>query len=160
MATAVLPERLSIRFIRQCDLPQVYGIEAATFPFPWEDMDFVRCLHQRNCHGMVAERGGVVVGYMIYELHKERLHLLNIAVHAACQRQGVGTSLIRELHSKLAPQRRRIVMLECRETNLDAHLFFKAMGFRAIAILEDFYDERPDEAAYLFRLDCGGFAPC
>ena len=30
---------------------------------------------------MVAEQGEKVVGFMIYELHKTKLHILNFAVH-------------------------------------------------------------------------------
>lgn len=146
-----------IRPIEQRDMPQVYGIEAANFPYPWSDLDFVRCLRQRNCSGMVAERGGKVVGFMVYEFHCKRMHLLNLAVHAACHRQGVGSSLIRDLHSHLG-NRRKSLMLECRETNVDAQMFFRAMGFKAIALLKDFYDDRPDEDAYLFRLRHGELA--
>ena len=32
---------------------------------------------------MVAEQGEKVVGFMIYELHKAKLHILNFAVHPA-----------------------------------------------------------------------------
>ena len=52
------------------DMPEVIPIETASFEFPWSEDDFVRCLRQRNCIGMVAEMDDQVVGFMIYELHK------------------------------------------------------------------------------------------
>ena len=99
------------------------------------DEDFVRCLRQRNCIGMVAEYEDRVVGFMIYELHKSRIHVLNFAVAAAYQRHGVGSQMVAKLIAKLSPQRRSRIILEVRETNLAAQLFFRENGFRAISVL-------------------------
>lgn len=142
---------LHLRWMIRRDMPEVYGIENANFEFAWSEDDFIRCLRQRNCIGFVAEHKERIVGYMIYELHKDRLHLLNIAVHAAMQRKGVGAALIRKLHSKLTPQRRSRILLEVRESNLDAQCFFREMGFRAISLLRDFYDNN-EEDAYLMQM--------
>ena len=60
------------------DMPEVLDIEHASFEFPWSEEDFIRCLRQRNCIGMVAEHGERVVGFMIYELHKTKLHILEL----------------------------------------------------------------------------------
>ena len=69
-----------IRWMIRRDMPEVLQIEGESFEFPWSEEDFLRCLQQRNCIGMVAEHEENVVGFMIYELHKSRLHLLNFAV--------------------------------------------------------------------------------
>ena len=80
-----------IRWMIRRDMPAVLGIENSCFEFAWNEDDFIRCLRQRNCIGMVAEEDDQVVGFMIYELHKNRLHILNFAVHADHRRSGVGT---------------------------------------------------------------------
>ena len=56
--------------------------------------------------GMVAERGERVLGFMIYELHKTRLHLLNFAVANDARRRGVGSQMVDKLIGKLSSQRR------------------------------------------------------
>jgi ribosomal-protein-alanine N-acetyltransferase len=99
---------------------------------------------------MVAEHNERVVGMMIYELHKNRLHILNFAVHEQMRRRGIGGQLIRKLISKLSPQRRSRIMLEIRETNLAAQLFFRDVGFRAISLLRDFYEDTTEDA-YLMQ---------
>ncbi|MEL6895331.1 MAG: ribosomal protein S18-alanine N-acetyltransferase [Planctomycetota bacterium] len=132
------------------DMDSVLGIEHACFEFPWEEDDFVRCLRGRNCIGMVAEDDDQVVGFMIYELHKTRLHILNFAVDDAARRRGVGTAMINKLVGKLSHDRRNRIMLEVRETNLDAQLFFKNLGFRAVSVLRDFYDDTVEDA-YLMQ---------
>jgi ribosomal-protein-alanine N-acetyltransferase len=132
------------------DMPAVLAIESQSFEFSWNEDDFIRCLRQRNCIGMVAERDDQVVGFMIYELHKNRLHILNFAVAKECRRQGVGKSMVGKLLSKLSHERRNRIMLEVRETNLEAQLFFKGLGFRAISVLRDFYDDTVEDA-YLMQ---------
>lgn len=138
--------RLHIRWMFKRDMPQVLEIEAESFEFPWSEDDFHRCLRQRNCIGMVADRAGEIVGYMIYELHKNRLHVLNFAVAARCRRQGIGRQMAERLIAKLAPERRTRIVLEVRETNLTAQLFFRALGFRAISVLRGHYEDTPEDA--------------
>mgnify|MGYP001005937471 CR=1 FL=1 len=129
-------------------------IEAGGFEFPWSEEDFVRCLRQRNCIGMVAEHEDRVAGFMIYELHKSRIHVLNFAVAKDYRRRGVGSQMIAKLIAKLSVQRRSRVVLEVRETNLAAQLFFRETGFRAISVLHNFYEDSPEDAylmQYRFR---------
>ena len=65
-------------------------------------------------------------------------------------RQGIGTALVDKLVSKLSPHRRNRIVLEVRETNLEAQLFFKSLGFRAISVLRDYYDDTVEDA-YLMQ---------
>jgi ribosomal-protein-alanine N-acetyltransferase len=139
-----------IRWMIRRDMAEVLDIENRSFEFPWSEEDFIRCLRQRNCIGMVAEYDEQVVGFMIYELHKNRLHILNFAVHPDFRRRHVGTSMVRKLIGKLSQQRRNRILLEIRETNLDAQLFFRDLDFRAISVLRDFYDDTTEDA-YLMQ---------
>jgi ribosomal-protein-alanine N-acetyltransferase len=140
-----------IRWMIRRDMPEVLAIEEHSFEFPWLEEDFIRCLRQRNCIGMVAEHNERVVGFMIYELHKSRLHILNFAVHENFRRRGVGGQMVKKLSGKLSPQRRSRIMLEIRETNLPAQLFFRSLGFRAVSVLREFYEDTPEDA-YLMQL--------
>jgi ribosomal-protein-alanine N-acetyltransferase len=87
---------------------------------------------------------------MIYELHKNRIHVLNFAVHPDFSRRAVGRQMMDKLIGKLSSQRRNRIMLEVRETNLSAQLFFRSMGFRAISVLRDYYDDAIEDA-YLMQ---------
>ena len=142
--------RVHIRWMIRRDMAEVLQIERESFEFPWIDEDFIRCLRQRNCIGMVAEHEGRVVGFMIYELHRTRIHVLNFAVSRVCHRLGVGSQMIAKLIAKLSAQRRSRIVLEVRETNVDAQLFFRENGFRAVSILHSFYDDTPEDA-YLMQ---------
>ena len=95
---------------------------------------------------MVAEQGEKVVGFMIYELHKSKLHILNFAVHPGCRRVGVGAQMVAKLISKLSSHRRTRITLAVRETNLGAQLFFRAQGFKAVRVLRSFYEDSGEDA--------------
>ena len=135
-----------VRWMIRRDMPEVLAIEHEAFEFPWSDEDFTRCLRQRNCIGMVAEVADSVVAFMIYELHRSRLHMINFAIARSHRRLGVGTHMMEKLYGTLTPDRRSRVVLEVRETNLPAQLFFRTLGFRATSVLKDFYQDTTEDA--------------
>src|SRR6058998_3577951 len=138
--------RVHIRWMIRRDMPEVLQIETQSFEFAWTEEDFLRCLRQRNCIGMVAEHGEKVVGFMIYELHKAKLHILNFAVHPGWRRAGVGAQMVAKLISKLSSHRRTRISLEVRETNLTAQLFFRKQDFKAVRVLRAFYEDSGEDA--------------
>ena len=137
---------LYIRWCIRRDMPEVVEMDALNFEFPWSEEDFIRCLRQRNSIGLVAEYAGRVVGVVIYELHANRVHILNLSVLPAFHGRGVGRALIEKIESKLNPRRRYKAVVEVRDSNLDAQLFFRKVGFRATGILRDYYTECIDDA--------------
>ena len=141
---------IHVRWMIRRDLHEVIAIEREAFEFPWSEEDFTRCLRQRNCIGMVAELADSVVAFMIYELHRSRLHMLNFAVLRSNRRRGIGTQMMEKLVGKLTPDRRGRIALEVRETNLPAQLFFRSLGFRATTVLKDFYQDSTEDA-YLMQ---------
>ena len=138
--------RVHIRWMIRRDMPEVLQTEQDSFEYSWTEEDFLRCLRQRNCIGMVAEQGEKVVGFMIYELHKSKLHILNFAVHPSFRRQAIGGQMVSKLVSKLSSHRRTRITLEVRETNLAAQLFYRAQGFRAVRVLRSYYEDSGEDA--------------
>lgn len=135
-----------IRWMIRRDLNDVLRTEMASFEYAWSEEDFLRCLRQRHCIGMVAEQGETVVGFMIYELQKNYLHLLNFAVHPSARRTGIGTRMIQRLIQKMEAHRRRAIILFVRERNLPAQLFFRKMGFQAVRLLRGYYPDTGEDA--------------
>ena len=131
-------------------MPDVMAIENRCFEFPWFEDDFVRVLRTNNCIGMVAEYEQKIAGYMVYELHRTKIHVLNFAVDLHYQRQGIGTQLVKKLVSKLSTHRRSRIVLEVRESNLTAQLFFRECVFKAVSVLRNFYADSPEDA-YLMQ---------
>ncbi|MFH1967924.1 MAG: GNAT family N-acetyltransferase, partial [bacterium] len=117
------------RWLIRRDMPEVLAIEAESFEFPWLEEDFIRCLRQRNAIGMVAEYDEQIVGFVIYDLAKSRIHVLNFAVAKKWQRRGIGSQMATKLIGKLTAQRRTCITAEILDTN-PAIGFFLQHGFK------------------------------
>lgn len=141
---------IQIRWLIRRDLPEILAIENASFDFTWDEADFVSCLRQRHCIGMVAECNEKVIGFMIYELHQSSLKIINFAILPEFRRKSVGAQMVTKLVDKLSQQRRYQIELTIRETNLEAQLFFKKQGFEASSVLRGFYSDS-EEDAYLMQ---------
>jgi ribosomal-protein-alanine N-acetyltransferase len=148
--------KVHIRWMIRRDMAEVLRTEQESFEFPWTEEDFLKCLRQRNCIGMVAELDERVVGFMIYELHKSKLHVLNFAVHPQFRRCGVGSQMVAKLVGKLSSHRRTRITLAVRETNLAAQLFFKSASFKATKVLRKYYEDSGEDAFLMhLRLEDG-----
>lgn len=149
----ILPDQIAnrtqIRWLIRRDMDEVLQIERSSFQFAWTEEEFLCCLRQRNCIGTVAELDHRIVGFMIYELHKSMLRILNFAVGTEFRRCGIGCQMVQRLVDKLSQQRRREIVLEVRETNLPAQLFFASSGFRAVTVLRNHYDDTCEDAYYM-----------
>ncbi len=137
---------IHIRWMARFDIPKVLAIESASFSFPWLEEDFIRYLKRKNRIGMVAEHDDRIVGYMLYGLRKSRIHLPKLAVAQDFRLQGVGRQMMAKMIAKLSPKRRRLLLLEVEETNLPAQLFLRRLGFRAVSVLRDFYQDSVEDA--------------
>lgn len=144
-----------IRWMIRRDLPRVMQIDELCFEFPWSEEEYIRCLRQRNCIGMVAERGDEVVGFMIYELHKNRINLLVLGVDPNYGRRGICSAMIDKLVSKLSPHpdRRNRITLCVVDDNLDAHLFFRRLGFKASRVHRGTGCNGSDEYEMVYRVN-------
>src|SRR5262249_46896098 len=104
--------------------------------------------------GMVAEHGERIVGFMIYELHRNKIHVLDFATQSDLRRRGVGRQMIAKLVGKLSNQRRNRIALFIRETNLAAQLFFRVSGFRATEVVREHYLDTGEDAYLMhYHLD-------
>ena len=140
-----------IRWLIRRDMPEVMEIERRSYQFPWTEEEFLVCLRQRNFIGTVYDSPqNLIHGFMIYELHKSTLRLLNLAVAPEVRGTGIGRAMVQRLIDKLSDQKRRFVEVEVRETNLKAQLFFSGVGFKAVRMLRDHYAETYEDAI-LFR---------
>lgn len=141
---------LYLRFVAARDMDDILAIERASFEFPWSRAEFIKCSQKTRCVRQVAEEGERVVGYMVYDFGVTRIRLLNLAVAADCRRRGIGRQMIAQLIRMPETRGRIRLTLKICETNLAAAMFFKALGFRAVAILKRPWDET-DHDGYLMR---------
>ena len=143
-----------LRTMAPRDLSEVLKIETDSFNYPWTVEDFGKFMRKMDCVSIVAESDDEVIGYIICECFRNKLHITNLAVHPSYRRKGIGKQLIANVMANLTTGRERIIF-EVSEENLDAHLFLSNCGFKAIQVLGGFYDDFSDPSlyqdAYLFE---------
>ena len=142
-----------IRWMIRRDMPTVLQIEKSSFVYnTWSEEDFLNVLRQRNCIGMVAELKEDVVGFMVYELEKSYLEVINLAVAADLRRNGIATQMTKLLKEKLSPARRTSIRMKVMEDNLNMQLFLRSQCFKAINVEKNYYKlGKKTRDAYCFQ---------
>lgn len=149
--------RVHLRDMVPRDLQYVLPIEQASFDEPWRYQDFKAFLQNSANRAVVAEYGSRICGYAAFELRPCAVELVNIAVWPDCRRMGVGSQILTHLYRKATYHNRRRIVLQVRETNLDAQLFFRAAGLRCTRTLRNEYADIGEDA-YFFERRCSAFA--
>lgn len=132
------------------DIKDIVEIERLSYSTPWTAEDFSHCLNRHNFVGVVAEINHRVVGFLICEMHKKTIRLVNLAVHPKFKRKGVASQLVDDMVQKLSSGRYERIMAEIRETNLPAQLFFRSKNFRAYSIEKGLFEDTGEDG-YIFE---------
>jgi ribosomal-protein-alanine N-acetyltransferase len=155
-----------IRMMATTDLVQVTDIEFDSFMHPWGLAEFSDRLGMMRSIELVAlprpRSGGPaclpVLGYVVFKQRGSTVHIENLAVDPDHRRRGVARALIDFVCSpvrdpaQLASDRRtRITRIRTRVSEYSAvgQMFFRSMGFRAVKIEKNAYEDYPGDA-YVF----------
>lgn len=139
-----------VRWMIRRDMPEVLDIENSNY-FGWTEQEFLNCLKQKNCIGMVIENkdNDKILGFVVYGLEKNSLEILNLSVHTMYRNKTIGKKLIEKLKNKLNSHKRTSLIANVRETNLDFQLFLKKMGFIATFVDRQFFDDTKEDAYFM-----------
>lgn len=133
-----------IRKFRPPDLSRVYGVECESFKDPY-DVFFLLNLHELYPESfLVAEKNGVVVGYVIARTIGRKGHIIAIAVEPKYRRQGIGRALMKSATHVLKSHGAQELFLEVRASNKDAIEFYEKLGFRRAQVIPKYYADGED----------------
>jgi ribosomal-protein-alanine N-acetyltransferase len=126
------------------------AIERVSFSDPWSEAGFVEALETPAGFGLVAERDGELLGYVVGRVVAGEGEILNLAVAPGVRRTGVGRALLEAALDLLVRRGGREVFLEVRVSNLAARRLYEAAGFRVVGVRPRYY-RRPVEDALVLR---------
>ncbi|MGB0867792.1 MAG: ribosomal protein S18-alanine N-acetyltransferase [Granulosicoccaceae bacterium] len=134
------------------DLAAVMAVERSAYSLPWSEKAMSDCLAgPYTCE--VVSGNGELVAHMITQQVLDELHLINLCVSRAHQRQGIGLLLIQHLLDSGRRSDARQVFLEVRRSNQAALQLYRGMGFEAIGTRRDYYrDKQGHEDAVVMAL--------
>ena len=137
------PGPLAVRSAGPADLNAIDRIQReATGAALWPAADYLRY----DC--LVAEVAGEVCGFAAFRTtHPAEGEVLNLAVAVRWRRRGVGRRLAEEISARSTGD----MLLEVRESNLEARNLYKKIGFVEEGRRPGYY-ETPPETAIVMRL--------
>lgn len=126
------------------DIDAVLVIEEASFLSPWTRTAFMHELRVPHSRLTVAEQQGQVVGYLCGWYIVDEVQILDVAVHPACRRQGIGEQLLQHALAEAKQRQAQAVHLEVRRSNLPALTLYGKFGFREVAVRQRYYANGED----------------
>ena len=138
MSAVPVPQQPEYRRMRLADLPEVAHLEKTLYEFPWSLGNFRDSVNAGyDC--WVVTHGDAVIGYAVLMIAVDEAHLLNFAVAAEWQNQGVGRNFLAHMVEVAREAGCLIVYLEVRPSNVAARHLYRKMGFQQIAIRPEYY---------------------
>ncbi len=133
------------------DLDVILDIEETAHPTPWIADVFEREMALDWSYTWVFERGNNIVGFLVFWVVHDEVHILNIAVDPACRRQGIATAVLAHLVEIARQNDASFVTLEVREHNRAAIALYESLGFEIIGKREQYYADTGEDA---FIMSC------
>ena len=90
-----------------------------------------------------------IIGFVVASEAAGEWELENVVVDEQSRRTGVGTRLVQELLQRVQTSSGTAVLLEVRESNVEARKLYENLGFSASGRRRDYY-HTPDEDAILY----------
>jgi len=159
MAVRARP-RLEIRRMSAADLDEVMVIERAAFRHPWSPELFRRELEHdwstilialeplTSASGRGTER---IVGFLIYWLVHDEVHILNVAVAPQDRRKGVARMLMAETERRAHQAVASLITLEVRRSNQAALELYRQFEYRAVGVRPNYYVDEGEDAIVMVK---------
>ena len=140
---------MNIRSIEPRDIDAILAIQS-TCPeiAQWTIGDYDRVVGGEMV-GWVAVEGGQISGFLVARRVVSDLEILNFAVRPGARRQGVGTSLFREVLKWGRVMQAETAILEVRSSNFAALHFYERHDFRVSSRRPRYYTGPVDHALLL-----------
>jgi ribosomal-protein-alanine N-acetyltransferase len=131
--------RLNYEPMRQADLADVLALEESVYPHPWSMSNFVDSLNSNYEAWVLRDQNGALLGYFLLMAIVDEAHLLNVAVAAGMQGQGLGRVLLNQAVACARGLGMESVLLEVRPSNERALRIYERYGFKQIGRRKGYY---------------------
>jgi ribosomal-protein-alanine N-acetyltransferase len=146
--------------MRPGDLDEVMLIERAAFRHPWSPELFRRELEHdwstillaveplSSASGEGSER---IIGFLIYWLVHDEVHVLNVAVEPEQRRRGVARMLMAETERRAQQAGASLMTLEVRRSNQAALALYREFDYRAVGVRPNYYVDEGEDAIVMVK---------
>lgn len=136
-----LPDRrqFSLDKIGIADLDQLLAIETRVYAHPWSRGNFFDSFNNGDELIGLRDQRGKLFAYFVLMYVVDEVHLLNIAVDQAYQRQGYARFLLNQLCELAREKGMGSVLLEVRVSNQAGLALYRQFGFTEIGRRKNYY---------------------
>lgn len=113
-------------------------------PWTWRADRIRRALAATHTNVAVIREAAELDAFGIMEYGDDDAHLVLFAVRRSCQRQGLGSALLRWLEACAVAAGSKRIRLEARKDNTAARIFYNEHGYHELAIEPRRYSGRVD----------------
>ncbi len=113
-------------------------------PWGWREARVMRAIQSPYTNVAVVRGPSNLVGFGIMEYWDDDAHLVLFAVHAAHQRRGVGSALLRWLEASARAAGAQRIRVESRRQNVAGRIFYNEHGYHECAIRPRMYSGAVD----------------
>jgi [ribosomal protein S18]-alanine N-acetyltransferase len=132
------------------DLDRIVEIEKDGFRHPWSAELLRRELGHAWSTILLAveedDAGERILGFIVFWLVHDEVHVLNIAVATEARRRGIGRALMEESAAQGRGRAAQISTLEVRRSNVAAITLYRALGYRQVGIRPNYYTDEGEDA--------------
>ena len=140
---------ITIRELKEEDIPRLAEIEAESFSMPWSAQDFRDLLSHPYCHYLVAEADGRVAGCCGFA------NVDNVVVAPKLRGQGIAQMLMGALIDAGEAEQVEAFTLEVRVSNSPAIHIYEKFGFVSEGIRPGFYEKPVEDANIMWKRTVG-----
>lgn len=126
------------------DLDKVIEIERLSYQQPWSYGQFKDSLNNINTLANLVLDGGVIVGYCLANICVNYADILNICIHPDYRKKGLGSALLKYQKKQLKRLNIEYIILEVRESNITALLYYEENGFKTLEKRKKYYRNGED----------------
>lgn len=144
-------QTILIREAQEADVEPIYEIGKLCFSDAWRKETVANDMEGFQSQYFVAEKEGQVVGYGCFWFVADEGQLVNIGVHPAQRRQGIGEAILTRGLAEAKKRGMKTLFLEVRVSNTSAQAMYEKFGFKNLGVRKKVY-ELPIEDGYVMEI--------
>lgn len=145
---------LIVRQAEERDIKPMAEMDILCFSAPWSEASFEKEIKENHlAFYIVAEIGGVMVGYAGLWCIVDEGHITNVAVHPDYRRRGIGEALVSVLLKHTTGNGILSHTLEVRASNEPAIALYRKFGFEPAGLRKNYYEDNGEDAIIMWRTE-------
>ena len=130
-----------IRNIEKNDIPRLVLLEEELLKETVGEEMLAAELHNTFARFYVATFNDMVIGYLSCWMVEDTVDIINVVIDKNYQHQGFGQALFSKMEEEAKLNSCSNIMLEVKETNLNAIKFYQKQGYEQISIRKNYYQD-------------------